>query len=59
VDLVRKILVIGDGESHLREKFRNAREQAHAGDFVLFRLRQQRLDQAPAAAAALASWDRR
>src|ERR1019366_1800955 len=54
VDLVGKILVRGESESHAREKFRNAREQAHAGHLVFFRLRKKSLDQAPAAAAALA-----
>jgi hypothetical protein len=46
--------VIGDRKSHAREKFGNAREQAHAVDFVFLRLRQKSFDQAPAAAAALA-----
>src|SRR5208282_4186954 len=54
VDLIGKILVIGDCESHAREEFWNTREQAHATDFVFFRLREKRFDQAPAATAALA-----
>src|SRR5208282_6570407 len=54
VDLIGKILVRSSSESHAREKFGNASEQAHAGDFVLFRLRQKSLDQASAAPAALA-----
>ena len=54
MDFVGKILVSGDSESQAREKFWNACEQAHAGDFVLFRLRQKSLDQASAATGALA-----
>src|SRR5208337_5563106 len=54
MDFVGKILVSGGRESHAREELRNAREQAHAGDIVFFRLRQKSLDQAPAATAALA-----
>src|SRR5208282_289376 len=54
VDLVGKILVISDSESHAREKFGNAREQAHATYLVLFCLRQQSLDQTAAAAITLA-----
>ncbi len=44
----------GDSESEAREKFGDAREQADAGDLVLFRLRQKPLDQASAATVALA-----
>src|SRR5208282_215944 len=54
VDLVGKILMSSDRESHAREKFWNASEQANAGDSVFFRLRQKSLDQASAAATALA-----
>ena len=54
MDFIGQILVLGGRESHARKKFRNASEQAHAGNFVLFRLRQKSLDQAPAAAVALA-----
>src|SRR6266853_763184 len=54
VDLVGKILMVSGGESQTREEFRNSGEQAYATDFVLFRLRQQSLDQTPTAAAALA-----
>src|SRR4029077_7332946 len=54
MNLVGKILMISVSESQTREKFRNASEQTDAADFVLFRLRKQRLHQPSAAAVALA-----
>src|ERR1700733_353717 len=54
VNLIRKILVIGERETHAPKEFRNSREQAHATDLMFLGLRQQRLDQSPSPAPTLA-----
>src|SRR5215467_2940047 len=53
VNFVGQVAMLRDGESHAREEIGDAREQAHAGDLVLLRLREQRFHQHFAAAAAL------
>jgi hypothetical protein len=54
MNFIGEILVIGDRESHSREKFWNAGEQTDTRNFVLLSLRHQSLDQTPATTVALA-----
>src|SRR5436305_757473 len=56
INLVRKVLALGDGESLARKKIRLAREQADAVNAVTLRLGHQRLHQPSAAASPLSRW---
>src|ERR1700730_14888087 len=54
VDLVGQIFTLGHGKSQAGEEFRNARKQTDGTDVVFTSLCQQRLQQAPPPAGALA-----